>query len=120
MVGSHGRQVNGVDAMAAPWLENAICFGGKWSVGQSLVPGWVAKVVARAESEEQTPDCVVLLPASPGFVPRHPCSAPGCLCSAADHILGFPEHGASKLVWPELPAPGELSGRGRGKNGFVW
>ena len=39
------------------------------------------------------------------------CSAPDYLCSAGHCVLGFPGHGSSKLLWPELPGPGELLGR---------
>ena len=39
------------------------------------------------------------------------CSAPDYLCSAGHCVLGFPEHGSSKFLWPELPGPGELLGR---------
>ena len=39
------------------------------------------------------------------------CSAPDYLCSAGHCVLGFPRHGSSKLLWPELPGPGKLLGR---------
>lgn len=33
------------------------------------------------------------------------------LCPTGHCVLGFPGPGPSKIVWPELPAHGELSGR---------
>lgn len=77
-------------------------------------------MVVRGDSEEWTPDCIFFLPLSPELVPRNSCSAPGCLCPAGHCILGFPGCGSSKLMWPELPAPGELSGGHWGKRGSGW
>lgn len=53
---------------------------------------------------------VLLLP--PELVPSILHHAHSCLYPEDCHVFGFPGTESPKYVWPELPGPGECSGRG--------